>query len=303
MSDIIVPRSTSDIPSQHQPPPPTRGSSLWLCPSCHPQGDPKPELPPKRSRNSPVFCSIPYRDGTTIYQAPGTSLAAHIISCNPLNNTVGNTRVLQIRKQRLKDSSLAKDTQLKGELYSMSSKLRLVSMTFAAFQQNLLLHVLRRSSEFRSITHPWTQQSFLYSQAKISLTFSSVHLSPLPKSSWDNFHIGSDPLSADLFLLSCSSGWLTVLSFPPPSSFLCFVSFSMERASFHTRNLDPFAPLPSWSRSLKSPRNGNKGCLTPALSPSEEFSSGRGREGRALLVLCFLPLVSLAFFELSLALR
>ena len=191
----------------------TRGSSLWLCPSCHPQGDPKPELPPKRSRNSPLFCSIPDRDGTTIYQAPGTSLAAHIISYNPLNNTVGNTRVLQIRKQRLKDSSLAKDTQLKCELYSKSSKLRLVTMTFAAFQQNLLLHVLLRSSEFRSITHPLTQQSFPCSQVKISLTFSSVQLSPFPKSSpsktslsWDNFHIGSDPLSADLFLLSCSSG-------------------------------------------------------------------------------------------------
>lgn len=48
---------------------------------------------------------------------------------------------------------------------------------------------------------------------------------------------------------------------------------------------------------------GTTGCLTPALNPSEEFSCGCGREGRALPVLCFLPLVPLAFLELSLALR
>ena len=67
-SDIIVPRSTSDIPSQLHNPPHTPEEVLSDCvPPCHPQGAPKPELPPKRSRNSPVFCSIPYRDGTTIY--------------------------------------------------------------------------------------------------------------------------------------------------------------------------------------------------------------------------------------------
>lgn len=215
MSDIIVPRSTSDIPSQLQHPPLNKPQEVLsdCVPPCQSQGAPKPELPPKRSRNSPFFCSIPYKDGTTIYQAPGTSLAAHIISRNPLNNTMGHTRVLQIRKLSFKDSSLVKDTQLKCEPSSISSKLRLVAVTFAAFQHNLVLHVLLRSSEFRSITHPLSQQSFLYSQVKISLTFSSVQLSPFPKSSpsktslsRDNFHIGSDPLSADLFLLTCSSG-------------------------------------------------------------------------------------------------
>lgn len=212
MSDIIVPRSTSDIPSQLHPPTRHRKFSLTvslLATLSEPQSQSCLQRDQEIAHSSVpslIEMELPFIKHQGFHSLLTLS---HVI----LSATLGHTRVLQIRKLSFKGSSLVKDTQLKCEPSSISSKLRLVAVTFAAFQHNLLLHVLLRSSEFRSITHPLSQQSFLYSQVKISLTFSSMQLSPFPKSSpsktslsRDNFHIGSDPLSADLFLLTCSSG-------------------------------------------------------------------------------------------------
>lgn len=72
---------------------------------------------------------MPYRDGTTIYHMPGTSLTAHIISVNPLNNTVGNTLISQIRRLRFRDQ--ARDAQLRFEPSSIYCKLTFLTVTFA----------------------------------------------------------------------------------------------------------------------------------------------------------------------------
>lgn len=144
--------------------------------------------------------------------------------------------ILHMRTLRLRDRNLAWDPRLRFEPLSISSRLMHLLLQLLPPCGAQILHILLRSSKFTSITHPLTQQSFLWSQVKISLTFSSVQLNPLSKSS----HLKNTPpcpqiifISALILPLDCFSSLVLdnfLLSLLPPPNFSGVVSSSTEKS-------------------------------------------------------------------------